>query len=1534
MVLPQKCIGKHWVKGIVGQNAKLTDIVCVEAVHTENSDTDNHWVIKSNRKYKIFDKDGKILQSVKLENMRLYKIQSCETNSVFTLFSEALSDDRKMYTGYVVTRPETVISIGRDEDNAICFANKYTSHRHAQLIFSNGCFYIKNLNSTNNTYVNNFAVTEKRLTHGDVVYIMGLRIIIANKSFYINNPDGNVNIRFPELKKIHLNIQSLKKRDVEFEDVPIEYYYPALRYNENSEEFVLRVDTPPAQPTHDEIPLIMTIGPSLTMGMASAASGAMTVYNAVERGNFLSAMPSLVMCISMLLGTMMWPFITKMFQKKLAKNREVKRQQSYMTYLCQLESDVQNEIAKQENLLRKKDVNAKICSQKILGDNPSIWDYTNRHDDFLRIRLGISNLLMNAQIQYSERRFSVEQDNLIEEMHKFGEKKRILRNVPLFVPLTDKFVFGMYGNRKKLYEYTKSIILQLATLHSYNEVKLVLIYNETDSAELSFARFLPHVMNEDRTFRYIATNSEETQVLSLALNPIIEYRKQLSDTKLDEEKDYYVIISLDKDLAIRTECVRRILDNKKFIKFSYISLCEKMNDIPKECLAWSELGDNTATFASIENGVKNTFEYFVEQDIDSLNIDYLSNVLANTFVDTNGTDYKMPEKYTFFDMLDIGKVEQLNIAENWQKNDPTKSLAAVIGVDKYGEPFKLDLHEKVHGSHGLVAGMTGSGKSEFIITYILSMAISYHPSEVAFILIDYKGGGMAKSFEKLPHTSGIITNLDGNAIRRSLMSMRSELHRREKIFAEVSRKCNISNIDIYKYQSLYRAGKVSEPLPHLFIISDEFAELKKEQPEFMSELISTARVGRSLGVHLILATQKPGGIVDDQIRSNSRFKVCLKVQDSGDSHEMLGLPDAASLKETGRFYLQVGYNEIFEIGQSAWAGAPYYPSQKTLKDDGGVSVIDNNGRVIANADINKFPNIKNPQKQLDVLTGYIAKYCSDEKISQWKMWLEPIGSKVYVDVLAKEEPYKPENRFELSPVVGKCDDPSHQRQFILRIPFSSDGNVVVYGAAGSGKTMFMEALCYSLMREHKPEEVNIFILDFGTETFGAFSDSPFVGDVIYSHESEKISNLFKMLEQTMQNRKKSLSEFGGEFLQYNLSSNKSIPNILVLINNYAAFKELYENDAEKLNHLTREGTKYGIYFVLGCTGVNNVKFSLLQNFRLLYCLQLNNADDYTVVLGKTDGLTPEKYRGRGMVRVDKDLLCEFQTAMITSVEPHYTEIKSFCQKQRKYYEGYQPLTVPILPEIVSVEYLKRYIVDKGDVSKVPVGVAKKTLEPSYYDFSENVVSLILSENRKRNAFVRQLGILLSDCMGIKTFFLSDSEKEDNELSGFSNLVYANSAEEKNEAVNTIYDLLTERQNHFESLSESQRKAEKLEPIAVIIQSLSDLKEELERFKKPPEERQTKDDTPFNRIQLAMKLCSQKYEIYFIVCSDVKSISQFGASDWYKDQVKSSQGIWIGDGIRNQFKLNVNSGVDNSQTMSSEYGYNIYNRNATLIKLLQ
>ena len=199
---------------------------------------------------------------------------------------------------------------------------------------------------------------------------------------------------------------------------------------------------------------------------------------------------------------------------------------------------------------------------------------------------------------------------------------------------------------------------------------------------------------------------------------------------------------------------------------------------------------------------------------------------------------------------------------------------------------------------------------------------------------------------------------------------------------------------------MFRENLVEEPLPHLFIICDEFAELKSQQPEFLDQLISIARIGRSLGVHLILATQKPSGIVNEQIWANSKFKVCLKVQDKSDSIDMLKKPDASTLVETGRFYLQVGYDELFELGQSAWSGAYYNEedSMYAVKDE-SIDLIDSSGNVVDRIRSNNIKADYKSKKQIVAIMEHITRIAKEDNISSKPLWEPELDKHISVDKL-------------------------------------------------------------------------------------------------------------------------------------------------------------------------------------------------------------------------------------------------------------------------------------------------------------------------------------------------------------------------------------------------------------------------------------------------------------------------------------------------------------------------------------------------------
>jgi S-DNA-T family DNA segregation ATPase FtsK/SpoIIIE len=899
------------------------------------------------------------------------------------------------------------------------------------------------------------------------------------------------------------------------------------------------------------------------------------------------------------------------------------------------------------------------------------------------------------------------------------------------------------------------------------------------------------------------------------------------------------------------------------------------------------------------------------------NPEKLSIKLSNIHLDSLAGTFNLPQMLTFLEMFGVGKVEHLNALSRWKENNPVKSLKAAVGVDTAGDLFQLDLHEKFHGPHGLVAGMTGSGKSEFIITYILSLAVNYHPNEVAFILIDYKGGGMAKSFENLPHTAGIITNLDGSAIKRSLVSIESELKRRQAIFVEAGQKIGVSNIDIYKYQRLYREGTVNEPLQHLFIISDEFAELKTQQPEFMAKLVSAARIGRSLGIHLILATQKPAGVVDDQIWSNSRFRVCLKVQERADSMDMLKRPDAAELSDTGRFYLQVGYNELFETGQSAWAGAPYHPSDKVFKDkDNSVVFIDINGRPIREVKpITKRDLDENPPKQLDVITEYLGSIAAEENIKIKTLWLEPIPEMILVDSLRAK--YNVQTiGFELNPVIGEYDDPAKQRQDVLRLPLSSKGNTLVYGMAGGGKTTFLTSAIYSLMREHTPEEVNIYILDFASETLRAFVKAPHVGDVVLSFEAEKITNLFMMLTNEIDNRKKLFTDYGGDHRSYIEATGEKVPSIVVIINNYAAFAEMYMEQEDVISYLTREGIKYGIYFILTTAGVNSIRYKLQQNFSQIFALQLTADSDYNTLLGKTDGLLPSKFKGRGLIKTDE--VYEFQTAHIVEDNVQIGYVRSISDESLAAWKGKSAPPIPMLPEYVNVEYISSYIQNKDSLS-IPIGVENKTLAVHYYDFGTAFVHLILSNNEECLPFIGALSELMMKEYN-SDVVIFDSTRRFSEQFGNKQGYYSNAGKIE-ETVDELYDILNVRAATYKQAVSNGKTVEKFEPKVIIINALSSLKG-------------TVSSKCGEKLTSILETGMTYYNITVIIAEAAKNLTNYSYDKWYKQHITQNDGIWVGDGFSAQYHIKpCTITKEMREATEDDFGFSLIKGKAVKIKVL-
>lgn len=1494
ITLPEKIKGQFWLYEALNNGSDR--LVNIEGVNDE-------WIMKSTRQVHILDKDKKeSIKTIAIKPSNIYLLEKRNGERLF-VYTEPVSEDRQLFTKYFV-RGDLDLTIGRTEDNDICYANKTVSSNHATLHYRSGKWYMQDSNSANGTFINGLRSSESELNMGDTIFVMGMKIVFGKNIIALNNPDGNVRISDKLVRFIGQFAERTDGED-DYELAEETYFYRSPRFKRDIETATFKIDSPPSSPIAEEMPWILVMGSSLAMGMMSVV----TLVNAVATSNITS----MVMGGSMLLGTVLLPSVTKAYEKKRRWKKEALRQKKYREYLDKVQQRIDEACQIQTEIMNENYVTVQDCESRIKNVQRNLWERGLGQNDFLKVRVGHGEGVLDAQLSYSERKFTLEDDNLQEELYNLCEKEKTLHNIPITYSLYENHVSGVIGERKQVVEFAKGLIIQLAALYSYDEVKFVFIFDKEEEDKFGFVKWLPHVWSDDNRFRFVATNTNEVKEVSAYFEKVIESRENLSVTEMEDVKPYYIVFSMSQKLTARAEMVKKIFANKENIRMSVVTFFDELKNLPKECSMVVELSGTTGKLFDKDDisGKATAFtpDIYLTQDPYELSV-----ALANTPLDTTATNYKLPGMLTFMELFGVGNVEHLNALTRWRENDPTKSLEAAVGVDTYGETFTLDLHEKFHGPHGLVAGMTGSGKSEFIITYILSLAVNYHPEEVAFILIDYKGGGMAKSFEKLPHVAGIITNLDGAAIKRSLVSIESELKRRQAVFAEASKKIGVSNIDIYKYQKLYREGVVSEPLQHLFIISDEFAELKTQQPEFMTQLVSAARIGRSLGVHLILATQKPSGVVDDQIWSNSRFRVCLKVQERADSMDMLKRPDAAELTDTGRFYLQVGYNELFELGQSAWSGAPYCPSDRVVKEkDNSVVVVDMNGHPIKQAKIDKMRRDKNAKKQLDAITEYLRGIADDEGIKIRPLWLEPIAPNILLDQINQKYATTSE-QFVLNPVIGEYDDPAHQRQCVLRLPLSKEGNAVVYGAAGSGKTSFLNAMIHSLIHEHTPDEVNLYILDFASETLRAFAKAPHVGDVVLSYEAEKVSNLFKMLYAEIERRKKLFADYGGDYVSYIKASGKTLPNIVVAINNFAAFTETYEEKEEAVQYLTREGTKYGVYFVLTALGVGGVRFRLLQNFKQMFVLQLNDESEYSTVVGKTDGLFPSKYKGRGLVK--RDELYEFQLASLTEESVPFGYIQQECKAVAEAWKGNHARKVPILPDNVDVDFLREYY-DPNKKLNVPVGVEKSTLNVHSYPFGASYINMVLSSGQEYQPFIADLTVLMGT-LNMKGVALDVGKTIMEDTGKIKVFATARDCEEQ---VRCLYDLVLYRNNTYKKALEDGKQPETYDEVLVVINSLSMLRSVLS-------------DDAKERLGLILEKGTRNYNVTVVIGEQAKNISSMSFEKWYKANVSNSDGLWVGRGIADQYHMKPGkTTAEMHEDITPEFGYALNKGKAVKLKLL-
>ena len=1216
--------------------------------------------------------DVRKLLTQKLTHGDIFSVKYQNSNyEVFAVeFLVDFDNGRRKYERGIDISGASSVRIGADSSHQIVIRSPYVSKDSIELRPNGNGYRLTVYQTTYGVYHNGVKVS------GDALLANGDFFSLSDFIFYCK--DG---ILWTEIRDgIYINGFS-------YGDYPEQNNYPRFSRSSRVKTSVcdekIEVLDPPAKPQKPKNNIFMRLLPSLGM---LVAAGVMAAFGGM-------------MIVMSLISGVMAIFTTIMGIREGNKDYKVgvaERQEKYTAYIEKKKQDIQLARQQEKNELEDIYVSQSINENRLLNFSTDLFDRSPGDEDFLCVRLGSGDVASKREVNYKRQEKLEIEDELQLLPEQICDEYKNVHEAPIVCDFKENNAIGVVGPWEYRYEIFKNIVVDLAARHYHSDVRMVFVADCEHCDYIHWLRLLPHVVNDEVGVRNIVIDDESKNI-------VFEYLyKELTIREQNKSHEEIIVVFFLDEYGFNSHPISKFVNKAKDLGVTFVFFGECNSNIPRGCgRVVSIKDDRNAVLINTENKAESL--PFVYPSIPTEQVQNIVRLLAPVYTEEISLEGTLTKNISMFELLNILAVDDIDLRARWEQSQVFKSMAAPLGVSKTGV-VSLDLHDKAHGPHGLVAGTTGSGKSEILQTYILAMATLFHPYEVGFVIIDFKGGGMVNQFKDLPHLMGAITNIDGKEINRSLKSIKAELQKRQRLFADA----DVNHID--KYIRKFKAGEVNIPLPHLIIIVDEFAELKAEQPEFMKELISAARIGRSLGVHLILATQKPSGQVNEQIWSNSRFKLCLKVQSQEDSNEVLKSPLAAEIKEPGRAYLQVGNNEIFELFQSAYSGAPEKMDDTSIKEFSVKSVSSCGRRAPVYVQKRKKADGNN-STQLDAIVEYVHLYTQKEGIERLpNICLPPLAKTISTPkTLALKGNSYP---------IGIYDDPDTQYQGEAYFNFDAD-NTIIVGASQTGKTNLLQLIVREIATQKKANEASFYIIDFGSMILKNFEDLNHVGGVVLSSEEEKLKNLFKLLLQELDARKEKLMSVGvSSITSYNEAGYHDIPHLYVILENFAVFRELYaEKYEDDFLFIAREGSTYGISLIVTATSTSGFGYKYMSNFANHIAFTCNDNSEYSNLFDRSR-MEPSNVPGRVLVCLNK-VIYEAQTYLSFDGEKEIdriSAIKAFVAEQNQRNSGMRARRIPEVPDILDQSYIfDNFTIDVRN--RIAVSLNYQQVEPVCFDIT-------------------------------------------------------------------------------------------------------------------------------------------------------------------------------------------------------------------------
>lgn len=796
-------------------------------------------------------------------------------------------------------------------------------------------------------------------------------------------------------------------------------------------------------------------------------------------------------------------------------------------------------------------------------------------------------------------------------------------DVPVTLSLRDAGVIGLAGDRSTMLGVARFLVAQIAGMHSPHDVRLVVISADPAGADWHWARWLPHLrpVSED-CHRLVGLGSAQASTRLGELRALVELRSASTGVNGMPELSRHlpvVVLICDGPRHLRSvPGLVEVLRHGPDCAVYTICLSATPAELPTEAGGTVILGAGHPPRVRVATRSSRTAQTAIAELVTPAWAERFARALAPLRDLTPDPATEIPHPIRTLDLLDMDRPSTASIASRWR--DRPSTTAVLLGAGENGA-FQVDLASD--GPHALVAGTTGAGKSELLRAWVASLAAANRPDQLGFVLVDYKGGAAFAECAELPHVLGLVTDLDGGLAQRALTSLRAELVRRERVLREAG------TVDLDGYLQSRPAGRLPAPLARLVIVVDEFAALIEELPEFMAGLVDIAQRGRSLGTHLVLATQRPAGVVSPEIRANANLRIGLRMTDAVDSQDILDDPRAATISRhlPGRAYVRVGTSALRACQISRISAPAPQDTAASVEIDPWQRLGDSR-RVVE-------PDRSGGPSDLRLLIDAIRAATAAEGIEvPASPWLPPLPTRV---TLAELDALQLRGDHPTAVAIGLCDRPALQARQPLWFEPAGGRHWLVAGAPGSGKSTVLRTVAGALSRGRPIRDTHLYGLDCAGGGLTAVAELPLCGAVAGPQQVDRGLRILSRLGSEVVRRQQLLADRGAASTAELRSTDppRSLPWLVLLLDGWEGFLDLYGDvdhgrAIERLFRLLTDGPAVGLSaIVTGDRRALTGQLAALIANKLV--LRLSDPTDYGLAGLRVDSSTADWPPGRGLL---------------------------------------------------------------------------------------------------------------------------------------------------------------------------------------------------------------------------------------------------------------------------------------------------------------